>query len=94
MLARALRIIKRYPRQTIGVCEACAAQFSSYLPQQDQANGKSRFDSMGAHPAKSGRMTLRRNLQGSRFTFTRVIYFSTSGDRSMATVRNVFMVKR
>ena len=37
MLARALRIIRRYPRQTIAVCEACAAQFSSYLPQQDQA---------------------------------------------------------
>jgi hypothetical protein len=93
MLARALRIIKRYPRQTIAVCEACAAQFSSYLPQQDQANGKSRFDSMST-PAKSGRMTLRPNPQGNRFTFTRVIYFSTSGDRSMATVRNVFMVKR
>jgi hypothetical protein len=53
MLARALRIIKRYPRQTIAVCEACAAQFSSYLPQQDQA--ESRFDSMSTL-AKSGRM--------------------------------------
>ena len=46
MLARALRIIKRYPRETIAVCDACSEQFKSYLPQQDKAEWeiKVRFD--------------------------------------------------
>ncbi len=46
MLARALRIIRRYPRQTVAVCEACAAKFKSYLPQADHAEWeiRVRFD--------------------------------------------------
>jgi hypothetical protein len=46
VMARSLQIVKRYPRETIAVCEACNAQFKSYLPQQDMAEWeiKVRFD--------------------------------------------------
>jgi hypothetical protein len=46
MPKRKLRFVKRYPRETIGVCEACNAQFKSYLPQQDKAEWeiKTRFE--------------------------------------------------
>jgi hypothetical protein len=46
MSAKSFRIVKRYPRETIAVCEACKAEFKSYLPQQDKAEWeiKVRFD--------------------------------------------------
>jgi hypothetical protein len=52
MPKRNLRIVKRYPRETIGVCEACNAQFKSYLPQQDKAEWeiKTRFDEHKCKP--------------------------------------------
>jgi hypothetical protein len=37
MTTRNLRIIKYYPRETIGICDTCYAQFKSYLPQPDKA---------------------------------------------------------
>jgi len=46
MPKRNLHIIKHYPRETIGICEACNKQFKSYLPQPDKAAWEiqTRFD--------------------------------------------------
>jgi hypothetical protein len=46
MSAKNFRIVKRYPRETVAVCEACKAEFKSYLPQQEKAEWeiKVRFD--------------------------------------------------
>jgi hypothetical protein len=46
MLKSKLRIAKHYPRETIGICEACNTPFKSYLPQPDKAAWEiqTRFD--------------------------------------------------
>jgi len=56
MLERNLRIIKHYPRETIGICEACNTPFKSYLPQTDKATWEiqTRFDEHECKPADEG----------------------------------------
>ena len=37
MPQRKLKIVKKNLKVTLGVCEACNAQFTSHLPQPDQS---------------------------------------------------------
>jgi len=61
MPKRNLRIVKRYPRETMGVCEACNTQFKSYLPQQDKAEWEiqTRFDEHKCKPEDASQAAAR-----------------------------------
>jgi hypothetical protein len=62
MPPRNLRIVKREPPPTIGICEYCNQQFKSHLPQPAQAEWeiKTEFD---RHKCK--RLTPAKPLPGS-----------------------------